>query len=739
MRKNFFDLKLSQFSKYLNDIGILTSSDTEQFQKQFYENSFDIYNANDSSSNDSHVNFIYFKESISNALVYFIKSLSEEKLKLIALNIFTKYNIEQDIKKDKLLKILKIYSYKKLKTYFHKWKSDNIDLTKSLKRTISSNILNKISNLKIPFSLNHNLNLNENNITNDNINVNTNNNFYKNNLKTNNSMANLNSQNLNISTYPDNYNNNNNNFSCYENSIGDNTSNNFTNEKKYKIHLKELNNTYSTNYYNPSTIKYNYFNHNSSNYSDNYNKNYISKTIYKQKYTNSYSNYNNYNNNSKYNTSTYKSKDSNLSSIKVKNKVNIQYLNNLSKSKTEHNLIPEKTTQYLKEQEELNNYCTFKPKINKSSSFSRYPNMSNKKSIDRLYLDSKNRMARKELQTLKKTNLESKENTFMPKFISSSVKKIKSDFSQRLKEFESNKRNKIKKISKDLEDEQKQQYTFSPKINEPLNNNKRNNTNVSIISKNSSQNQSIISKRKKIPAYKRLYEENKNKQIRQEERVKQEMNKIKRNSSMISEGNNNKLDLRKIEELYNDYKSKKNRLKIKQSQIEKEQGITFRPELISEKKYYDKINPNFYEREKQFLEKQQRNIEISKQLLKNGENKNRKTYSEEEKKEIYSNIVNRLYKDGVEKYMQKKNSISITDNLNNNNSNIVNEQNLNLGNENDLSNNKNNTRKELELEQEPEEEIFRPKFGNIGLNNDYYQMIENNYFKNININQLPDY
>ena len=208
---------------------------------------------------------------------------------------------------------------------------------------------------------------------------------------------------------------------------------------------------------------------------------------------------------------------------------------------------------------------------------------------------------------------------------------------------------------------------------------------------------------------------------------------------MISEGNNNKLDQRKIEELYNDYKSKKNRLKIKQSQIEKEQGITFRPELISEKKYYGKIKSNFYEREKQFLEKQQRNIEINKQIIQNEENKNRKIYSEEEKKEIYSNIVNRLYKDGVEKYIQKKNSISITDNLNNNNCNFANEQNQYMGNESDLSNNKNNIGNELELEQEPEEEIFKPKFGNIGLNNDYYQMIENNYFKNININQLPDY
>ena len=44
-----------------------------------------------------------------------------------------------------------------------------------------------------------------------------------------------------------------------------------------------------------------------------------------------------------------------------------------------------------------------------------------------------------------------------------------------------------------------------------------------------------------------------------ENRQKEELDKIKKNSSKISEGsnNNNLLDKRKIEELYNDYKYKK--------------------------------------------------------------------------------------------------------------------------------------------------------------------------------------
>ena len=179
------------------------------------------------------------------------------------------------------------------------------------------------------------------------------------------------------------------------------------------------------------------------------------------------------NNNNNYNNN-YSTIKSNSNPLKVKTKVNLDYISNLSKIKTEHNLIPERTTEYIKEQQELKNFCTFKPKINKSSSFSRYSNIPYKRSSDRLYLDSKNRLARKELESLKKSSLESKQNTFKPKFISSSVKKVKSDFDKRLKEFEINKKNKIKKISEDLEEEQKQQYTFSPKINDPNNSGRKN-------------------------------------------------------------------------------------------------------------------------------------------------------------------------------------------------------------------------------------------------------------------------
>jgi hypothetical protein len=543
---------------------------------------------------------------------------------------------------------LDIYSKKDIKYHFNKWKSETQILTKSLKKEISSNIL---SNIKKSLESKYIYKYNKDNMDNqEDININNNLKNFEHTI--NNSMLKMN-HNLNISTNPDLYNrNNNNNYSFNDISLGDyNYSYDTKNKRKFE---QELNKTYSNNYYKKNNNIY-------QNDSYNYIQNYLNKTNSSIKppshdyYSGNNSAFANNNNNYNNNYSTIKSSSNPL---KVKTKVNLDYISNLSKIKTEHNLIPERTTEYIKEQQELKNFCTFKPKINKSSSFSRYSNIPYKRSSDRLYLDSKNRLARKELESLKKSSLESKQNTFKPKFISSSVKKVKSDFDKRLKEFEINKKNKIKKISEDLEEEQKQQYTFSPKINDPNNSGRKNNYYIDSISNYSTVNKNKVSKNSKnnrhqIPVYKRLYNENKNKIIRQERREKEEMDKIRKNSSKISEGNNNNLlDRKKIEELYNDYKFKQMRLKLKKEEIEKEQGITFQPELISEKKYYDKINPDFYQREKIFLEKQQKNIEIYKEYLES--EKMGKKYSEEEKKEIYNNIVNKLYKNGIERYKQRQ-------------------------------------------------------------------------------------
>ena len=604
MQKNLFDLKLFRFSKYLNDIGFLSKLSTDKFHQCFYDLTSDIYNSKNASQNNIDLNFIYFKKYIISALINYIQSLTEEEQKLLALSIYNKYNSRENQINEKLIRIIDLYSKQQVRTCFNKWKAEIIILTNSLKKVISSNILSNIQN-----SLNSKLiqNIKKLNIPNENINININNNRI---INSNNSMLNIN-PNLNISTNPDLYNNNidNINYNFHNTSINEND-NNYPNKNKRKT-FTETKGAYSINNYIPSNnflYNYKYINDNYHNDSYKYIQNYLNKAnsnlhpISKQ--INSGNN-SVYIDKTKTNTNNSHTNLSSKKTKKTKSKVNIDYIINLSKSKTEHNIIPERTSAYIKEQEELTNFCTFKPKINKSSSFSRYWNSSNKRPIDRLYLDSKNRIARKEMEFLKKTNLESKQNTFQPRFISSSVKRVKSDFDKRLKEFEINKKNKIQKLSQDIEEEQKQQFTFTPKINEitynnsnnynkrninSLNNNNNNYT-ISNISKNSTINQSMISKNntnsKKIPAYKRLYNENKNKLIRQEKREKEELEKIKKNSSKISEGNNNILDKKKIEELYNDYKMKKTRLKIKQEEIEKEQGITFHPELISDKNYFN--------------------------------------------------------------------------------------------------------------------------------------------------------
>ena len=118
------------------------------------------------------------------------------------------------------------------------------------------------------------------------------------------------------------------------------------------------------------------------------------------------------------------------------------------------------------------------------------------------------------------------------------------------------------------------------------------------------------------------------------------------------------------------------------------------------------------------MEKQQQNIESYKLFIENEENKKKKKYSDEEKKEIYSNIVSRLYKDGVEKYIQKRNNN--IDNINYNNENLI-IKNKSYKNNSEISN-RNDNGNELEFENEPQEEIFKSNFGNIEINNDYMNL-----------------
>ena len=132
MQKNLLDLKLFGFSKYLNDIGILSRLSTEKFLNYFYDSANEICNSKDISSKNINLNFIFFKKCMISALINYIQSLSEEEQKLLALNIYEKYNNKENNLNDKLIRILNIYAKRKMKSYFNIWKSKFIILNFNL-------------------------------------------------------------------------------------------------------------------------------------------------------------------------------------------------------------------------------------------------------------------------------------------------------------------------------------------------------------------------------------------------------------------------------------------------------------------------------------------------------------------------------------------------------------------------------------------------------------------------------
>jgi hypothetical protein len=222
------------------------------------------------------------------------------------------------------------------------------------------------------------------------------------------------------------------------------------------------------------------------------------------------------------------------------------------------------------------------------------------------------------------------------------------------------KEEKLNKIMNSLETDYNSICTFTPKLNLEYNNSLKNNIN------NTCKN----SKNLNIPAYQRLYNENKEKILRQEERKNQIMedillnannplmhcnNKIKINTRDTNNNNNvsKSVDYQKIEELYNDYKKKRIKMKKKQENLDNEIGITFNPSLINGEKYLDKIDPNFYQREKKFVQNQRNHIEAYQNYLDKEKEKYFKKFSEEKKNIIIKNVVDRLYKDGLEKTLTK--------------------------------------------------------------------------------------
>ena len=295
--------------------------------------------------------------------------------------------------------------------------------------------------------------------------------------------------------------------------------------------------------------------------------------------------------------------------------------------------------------------CTFKPSINTTNNSFRNTNLNSdfQSTFDKLYKDSEKYRIKKSLRAIEYENIINKDLTFRPN-ISQTPKIISNfkfeDFETRQQNFIDNKVNNANKLKKNLERNAERKCSFSPKINKIIdftstsfNNNKTNEENKNIITNNNNcDSYYSISTVKTIPAHVRLYNDSKRRNssyIQKEIEYKNLIEELaSRTSKKFSKVNYNKLN--KLHE----NKEKKIILEKTKKKVEKEEGITFKPELHLNNKYTDRIFSDFYDRNKNFKKNK-----IFENYDKFQDNRINKKYSENEKKQIIQNIVKRLYKE----------------------------------------------------------------------------------------------
>ena len=305
--------------------------------------------------------------------------------------------------------------------------------------------------------------------------------------------------------------------------------------------------------------------------------------------------------------------------------------------------IDVKTTLAWKEENELKE-CTFKPKINNlkqnsSISQNRLSNEQREKELqlrfDKLYHDDQKYRLTKEMKALELERYSTKDLTFNPS-INKTPNLLKDNrkgkFENRIQKFIEKKNKNSEQMKKKIDKEFEQKYSFTPKINSPKFT--KTSSNVSAFSKTfNEKNES--SNNNYIPAYIRLYEESK---LRSQKKMEKEKEIDEHITNMANSLYKQKAEVNydKINELYENKEKNKIYEKTK-NKVESEEGITFKP-YIYKNKLAKNINSNFYERNIKFLLDKEKYINLHQNLL-NPKSK----ISQNEKKKIIKNIINRLY------------------------------------------------------------------------------------------------
>ena len=200
---NPIDIKIKEFAVYLKDFGLLNETNINDFLKKFKNISDNSLMSSGNLETDINVGLIYLKENLSKAMIEFYNLMTEERKKIIYLNIYSKFiqKREKDLQ-DKGKKIYSTYTSLIIKKYFFDWKkskkSENIKIYKNKK--FKANIIKdyKKDNFYFDIISNNNKDYNKNNVvinSNNNkilFNVNSSNKFNNSNYNYNNSTTNSN-------------------------------------------------------------------------------------------------------------------------------------------------------------------------------------------------------------------------------------------------------------------------------------------------------------------------------------------------------------------------------------------------------------------------------------------------------------------------------------------------------------------------------------------------------------------
>ena len=390
-----------------------------------------------------------------------------------------------------------------------------------------------------------------------------------------------------------------------------------------------------------------------------------------------------------------KEKKNNNSFSEKNKKIGIKINNsfNKSRSKINNNLKTKGilTTTDRKELLQLSE-CTFKPTINTTNNNSfriTNPNSNRKMTFMKLYQDSEKYRIKKRLKELEFEKIINNELTFRPQLCHTpkSLSNFKFDsFNERQNNFINNKKENTNKLKINLDKNTAKKCSFIPKVNKIMMDfnlsstgiNRNNLTNIhsahtnkinNLTREENKQSQNIntynnsknnytgesyytLSNSKTVPAHLRLYNDSqrRNSSYIQKEN---EYNKLITDMANITSKKDSKVDYEKLFNLYENKERKLVQEKTKEK-VQKEEGITFMPELSLNNKYLNRITNDFYERNK-YCKKNN----LFKQYEKFDEDskKIKKKYTDDQKKKIIKNIVSRLYNESKNKNSEKTNKV----------------------------------------------------------------------------------